>query len=298
VARVDLRNPANADGDWFVDTRCIDCGTCRDLAPELFGSASWASVVTAQPSTAEEVIDAWLAAQACPTSSIGTASRQTRPGRLYPREIESGSGVFDLGYCSEDSFGASAWFVTRPDGNLLIDSPRFTDALAGPIEAAGGIAHVLLTHRDDVAGSERWASTFGARVWIHADDASAAPFATDRFVGLDEVVVQHGLIAVPTPGHTKGSTVFLADDRYLFTGDSLAWSHERQDLTAFRDACWWSWPAQADSLARLAEGHRFEWVLPGHGARVRHDAEVLHGRLAALVDRMRSGARDMVSSRG
>jgi glyoxylase-like metal-dependent hydrolase (beta-lactamase superfamily II)/ferredoxin len=295
VARLDLRNPANADGDWFVDTRCIDCGTCRDVAPRLFGSASWASVVTAQPESAADVTDAWLAAQACPTSSIGTASRQRRPGRLYPREIEPGSGVFDLGYCSEDSFGASAWFVTRPEGNLLIDSPRFTGALAGPIEAAGGIAHVLLTHRDDVADAERWASTFGARVWIHADDASAAPFATDRFVGLDDVVVQPGVVAVPTPGHTRGSTVFLVDDRFLFTGDSLAWSHQRQDLIAFRDACWWSWPAQAESLARLAAAHRFEWVLPGHGARDHDDAGVLADRLVALVDRMRSGTRGAVS---
>ena len=36
MARVDLRNQANAAGDWFVDTRCIDCGTCRDIAPDLF----------------------------------------------------------------------------------------------------------------------------------------------------------------------------------------------------------------------------------------------------------------------
>ena len=36
-------------------------------------------------------------------------SRRPRPGRLYPREIAPGAGVFDLGYCSPDSFGASAW---------------------------------------------------------------------------------------------------------------------------------------------------------------------------------------------
>jgi len=289
VARIDLRHEANAKGDWFVDTRCIDCGTCRDIAPALFGDVGWTSVVIAQPGTDERAVrDAWLAAQACPTSSIGTVSRRPRPGRLYPPEIEDGSGVFDCGYCSEDSFGASAWFVRHPAGNLLIDSPRYTEALAGPIAVAGGIDHVLLTHRDDVADARRWADRFGARVWIHADDASAAPFATDRFPGDDEVAVEPGVVAVPTPGHTRGSVVFLVDGRYLFTGDSLAWSHDRQDLTAFRDACWFSWPAQADSLARLAERHRFAWVLPGHGARIHDDPEVLHRRLVGLVDRMRA----------
>ena len=147
----------------------------------------------------------------------------------------------------------------------------------------------MLTHRDDVADAERWASEFGARVWIHADDRAAAPFATDVIDGLDEVEVAPGLRAVPTPGHTRGSVVFLLEDRYLFTGDSLAWSHERDDLVAFRGACWYSWSVQTESLRRLAERHRFAWVLPGHGARVGADPEELHRRLVRLVDGMARG---------
>jgi glyoxylase-like metal-dependent hydrolase (beta-lactamase superfamily II)/ferredoxin len=287
VARVDLRNDDNVAGEWFVDTRCIDCGTCREIAPDLFGEKFGLSYVHHQPVNGDE-LGAWLAAQACPTSSIGTISRKARPGRLYPREVEPGSGVYDLGYCSEDSFGASAWFVTRPAGNVLVDSPRFTDALVVPIEAMGGIAHVALTHRDDVADARRWAERFDARVWIQADDAVAAPFATDVFT--DDVEIEPGFVAIPVPGHTKGSTVFLLDDEWLFTGDSLAWSHERNDLTAFRGACWYSWSEQTHSLARLAERHRFRALLPGHGARHLGDADDLHERLLALVDRMRTGS--------
>jgi glyoxylase-like metal-dependent hydrolase (beta-lactamase superfamily II) len=286
MARIDLRHPANAPGDWFVDSRCIDCGTCREIAPDLFVDLGGCSVVEHQPSGAEEVLDAWLAAQACPTSSIGTEPHQARPGRLYPREIEPASGVFDCGYCAESSFGASAWFVQRPAGNLLIDSPRFTEALAKPFTALGGIDHVLLTHQDDVADAGRWAERFGARVWIHADDRRAARFATDLFEGLDDAAVQTGVVAIPTPGHTRGSVVYLVEGRYLFTGDSLAWSHERGDLTAFRGACWYSWSEQTLSLGRLADRHRFEWILPGHGARVHASSDELHDRLLALVRRM------------
>lgn len=271
------------DGDWFVDTRCIDCGTCREVAPGLFGTAGAYSVVTRQPGAGEE-LDAWLAAQACPTTSIGTQSRRPRPGRLYPREVEAGSGVHDLGYCSEDSFGASAWFAVRPEGNVMVDSPRFTESLVGPIEALGGIDHVVLTHRDDVADARRWAERFDARTWIHTDDRSAAPWAGD-LLGDDEQEIQPGFLAIPVPGHTKGSVVFLLDRTWLFTGDSLAWSHERHDLTAFRGACWYSWTAQMASLARLAAGHRFRAVLPGHGARHLGDADDLHARLLALVER-------------
>ena len=280
MARPDLRNDDNVDGDWFVDTRCIDCGTCRDIAPGIFGDHLGRSVVIRQPS---DDVDAWLAAQACPTSSIGTTSRRARPGRLYPHELAD--GVFDLGYCSEDSFGASAWYIRREDGNVLVDSPRFTEALVRPIEAMGGIDHIVLTHRDDVADAERYASRFGARVWIHADDLSAARFATDVVHGDDEVVITPDLVAIPVPGHTKGSMVFLLDRDFLFTGDSLAWSHQLRDLTAFRGACWYSWDVQLRSLARLAVGHRFSWVLPGHGARVHADAGELQQRLLGLVRR-------------
>jgi glyoxylase-like metal-dependent hydrolase (beta-lactamase superfamily II)/ferredoxin len=285
MARIDLRNRGNAAGEWFVDTRCIDCGTCREIAPGLFDEAAGRSVVGRQPVDGE-ALDAWLAAQACPTSSIGTISRLPRPGRLYPREVAPGSGVFDLGYCSEDSFGASAWLVVRPAGNVLVDSPRFTEALAGPIGELGGISHVALTHRDDVADARRWAERFGARTWIHTDDLAAAPWASDLLTGEQEL--QPGFLAIPVPGHTKGSVAFLLDDRWLFSGDSLAWSHERDDLTAFRGACWYSWTVQTASLADLAERHRFAAVLPGHGARHVGDPDDLHERLLGLVERMRA----------
>ena len=284
MARVDLRNDANISGDWFVDTRCIDCGTCREIAPEVFEAHRDASVVHRQPRDGEE-LDAWLAAQACPTSSIGTISRRRRPGRLYPREIEPASGVFDLGYCSEDSFGASAWLVVRPHGNVMVDSPRFTEALVGPIAALGGVRHIALTHRDDVADARRWADRFDATTWIHSGDRSAAPWATGVLTSEQEV--QPGFVAIPVPGHTKGSVVFLLDDCWLFTGDSLARNNERADLTACRSACWFSWTEQADSLASLAEHHRFRAVLPGHGARHLGDPDDLHVRLEQLVARMR-----------
>ncbi len=286
MARADLRNTANADGDWFVDRRCIDCGTCRDIAPQLFVADGDLSVVARQPA-ADELTGAWLAAQACPTSSIGTLSHRSRPGRLYPREIEAGSGVYDLGYCSEDSFGASAWLVAHPDGNILVDSPRFTRALVTPMEAMGGIAHVVLTHRDDVADADRYAERFGARVWIHEDDRRAAPFATDLLRGTADTVIAPGVVAAPVPGHTKGSVIFVVDETYAFTGDSLAWDRDDHDLVAYRGACWYSWREQMASLERLHARHRFEWVLPGHGDVHRAPADEMAVRLARLVERGR-----------
>ncbi len=288
MARLDQRHPDNAAGDWYVDTRCIDCGTCREVVPELFAASASQSVVVEQPVGTESERRAWLAADACPTASIGRSPRTVRPGPSYPHLLDG--PVFDLGHTSESSFGASSYLVQRDAGNLLIDSPVYDRRLRTAVDDLGGIAHVLLTHRDDVADAERWASRYGARVWIHADDRSAAPFATDLLRGTEVESVAAGTVAVPVPGHTRGSVVFVVDERWAFTGDSLAWDHGRRDLVAFRGACWYSWTEQRRSLARLAGSTRFEWVLPGHGARVRLDADDAHRRLVALTRRMQAAA--------
>ncbi|MBW3649740.1 MAG: MBL fold metallo-hydrolase [Actinobacteria bacterium] len=288
MARIDHRDPRNAHGAWFVDTRCIDCGTCRELIPELFASVGDQSVVRVQPSGAEGEHRAWLAAEACPTRSIGRAPRSSRPPGLYPLAVDG--PVHDLGYTSEASFGATSYLVVRPDGNLMIDAPRFTRLLASPLDDLGGVAHVLLTHRDDVADAPAWAERYGARVWIHEADGSAAPGATDLLEGDEPTVVASGVVAIPVPGHTRGSVAFAVDDTWLFSGDSLAWSHRSQDLIAFRDACWYSWAEQTRSLARLAEVTSFSWVLPGHGARIRLEPDDAHRRLVRLVERMKAAA--------
>ena len=59
-------------------------------------------------------------------------------------------------------------------------------------------------------------------------------------------------------------------------------------LTAFKDYCWYSWPQQAGSMARLA-AYRFEWVLPGHGQRVRLPADEMRRQVERLAESMREG---------
>ncbi|HXD89225.1 MAG TPA: recombinase family protein, partial [Urbifossiella sp.] len=41
--------PENVAGDFFVDSTCIDCNTCRQIAPAVFGEALGTSFVKAQP---------------------------------------------------------------------------------------------------------------------------------------------------------------------------------------------------------------------------------------------------------
>jgi len=279
------RNLDSAPGDWYIDTACINCAAARHVAPGLIVERGDKSVFARQPANAEEEMMAWRAQLVCPTASVRSETKKQKPEGVFPQELAP--GIYRCGFNSRDSYGAHSYFVTRPAGNLLIDSPRYATELKKFFDGAGGISDVLLSHRDDVADADKYAKAFRARVWIHKDDARAAPYATDRIDRKTEI--RKNLHVIPVPGHTKGSVVYLLEDRYLFTGDSLAWSEERKDLIAFRDACWYSWEKLTESLAALG-AYRFEWVLPGHGWSVRVPAAEMRRRLGALVGRMKRPA--------
>lgn len=279
-----FRNPDSAPGEWYIDTACIDCGASRHVAPGLIVERNEKSVFARQPVTPEDELAAWRAVLVCPTASVRSESKRPRPDApIFPQEITS--GVWRCGFNARSSFGAHSYFAARPDGNLLIDSPRYAAELVKWFGDAGGIAHILLSHRDDVADADKYAQQFGARVWIHRDDSSAAPFATDVLERGSAPIVAPGVRAIPLPGHTRGSVAYLLDDHALFTGDSLAWSARERDLIAFKDACWYSWTELTTSLGNLT-AYRFEWLLPGHGWPVHLPAAEMNARLRALVSRM------------
>lgn len=273
-------HPDNAPGDWYIDTACIDCGAACNLAPGLIVRSGGQSVFARQPASPGEEAAAWRAALACPTASVHTHSHRAQPAHVFPDEI--GPGVYRCGFNSRKSYGAHSYFVARPDGNFLVDSPRYLRALGEFFDRHGGLAHVLLTHRDDVADAERYARRFSSRVWIHARDKDAAPFATDLIRGNRAVEIHSGMLAVPTPGHTYGSVCYVLEGEYLFTGDTLAWSDDRQRLHAHRDHCWYSWAEQKRSLSRLVE-FDFRYILAGHGGSQRLPREVIEQQLRAIA---------------
>lgn len=65
--------PANQGGPYYVDTDCIDCCGCREIAPRHFGfdEDTGLSYVMQQPETAEEKEIVNEAMNHCPTESIG-----------------------------------------------------------------------------------------------------------------------------------------------------------------------------------------------------------------------------------
>jgi glyoxylase-like metal-dependent hydrolase (beta-lactamase superfamily II)/ferredoxin len=257
MARRELAVAENVPGDLFVDDSCIECDTCRELAPEVFGSLdSGQSFVRTQPADDATWRRALHAVVSCPTSSIGAERSAKEAANDLPVLLDG--PVYRCGYSSEASYGAQSYLLRRADGNVLIDSPRFAAPLVRRIGELGGIRRMFLTHRDDVADHARFHERFGCERIIHRDDA-----VIDAEVLLDgDRELAPGLRVIHVPGHTRGSCVLLVDDEYLFTGDHL-WAWEGR-LAMGRSVSWYSWAEQKKSLRKLLD-YRFEWVLPGHG---------------------------------
>src|SRR6185295_8476728 len=177
MANPQIRVPENVPGDFFVDSTCIDCDACRQIAPAVFGEAAETSFVKAQPRTSIERRQALHALLSCPTGSIGGLGNDNVKAVMqdFPLRIEE--PVFYCGYNSPKSYGGNSYFVRHPEGNWLIDSPKFVTPLVRRLEAQGGIAHIFLTHSDDVADAERFAGHFHSRRTIHHDELPSQPGA-------------------------------------------------------------------------------------------------------------------------
>lgn len=298
---------SNVAGDFYVDKTCIDCDTCRWMAPDVFARVGGASAVVQQPTTEEGRVQALKALLSCPTHSIHAKTRQ--PGELraaqqgLPAPVPGCRNVYYTGWHDEKSYAANAYLIVRPEGNILVDCPRYNPVLAKRIEDMGGISFIFLTHKDDVGDHSDWARHFratrilhatevghgtedvemklyGEGPWVITDQGNVARSSMEE---IEEAPVPPEITLIFTPGHTSGHVaLFYEPSKALFTGDHLcADDDDPEALYIFQNFNWYSVPTQLSSVAKLLQ---YDWlhVLPGHG-RMAHLRDASH-RLEAITN--------------
>lgn len=249
----------NVPGSFFVDHTCIDCDTCRWMAPDTFGRVGQQSAVVRQPADREGRVAALKALLSCPTYSIHATERSSEDLRAAQQALPApvpgvprgadGSSVLYTGWATEKSFAGCAYLIVRPTGNILVDSPRYNPILAKRIEELGGVRHIFLTHKDDVGDHEAWARKFGAQrilheiecnerqgtdkveikltgqgPWaLHPDGSVTAAPAPSTSSGYDAAAdAASDVTMVLTPGHTRGHVcLYHSPTKSLLSGDHL-----------------------------------------------------------------------------
>lgn len=286
------RLPENVPGDFFVDATCIDCGTCRQVAPATFAEGRDASYVHRQPTDPADARRAEMALVACPVAAIGTKAKHhiADARAAFPELIEGSAadGVYYCGWAAESSYGARSYLIVRPRGNILVDSPRYATPLMDRIEALGGVRWMFLTHCDDVADHQKLRRRFSCdRILHRADVTSDTRDVEIQLDSAEPIALDDEALFIPVPGHTRGSTCMLYRERFLFSGDHAWWDAKRERVVASRSVCWYDWHEQTVSMERLT-AHRFEWLLPGHGMRCRLPAPQMAEQIARCVERMKA----------
>jgi len=268
----------NVAGDFFVDHTCIDCDTCRHVSPAVFGRAGEQSAVYKQPENEEERLASMQALLSCPTSSIHV--NKVKKGEMkvvnasFPIPLGHYDGLYYNGFTDEKSFAASSYFIESPNGNVLVDCPRYNPALIKRFDELGGVAYIFLTHIDDVGDHARWAAHYNAKRIMHQEDVNyktteveiklkgSGPWTVGDDGDIEEMELIH------TPGHTRGSvTLFHKASKSVFTGDHFAYSNRAGGLSIFPVYNDFSREIQYENVRMLLD-YDFLHVLPGHGRRV------------------------------
>ncbi|KAH1030559.1 hypothetical protein J1N35_042733 [Gossypium stocksii] len=265
------------------------------MATQVFTRVGGMSAVYKQPTCKEDRLNTLQALLSCPTNSIRTEvpppdileAQKTFPIPIDEKKLP---GVYHCGYHCSKSYGASSYLIIHPDGNILIDGPKFTERLARKIEELGGVCYMFLTHkyvsrfffiflfvqrflihavmiRDDVADHGKWSKRFSCDRILHSGDVEASTADVEtKLDGNGPWRLGQDIMLIHTPGHTEGSVcLFYMPLKILFTGDHLLMRESGLDIVEMYNR--YSVGTQLDSVKKLLDLD-FNWIIPGHGRRI------------------------------
>ncbi|CAA9458881.1 MAG: MBL-fold metallo-hydrolase superfamily [uncultured Rubrobacteraceae bacterium] len=113
-----------------------------------------------------------------------------------------------------------SFVLERPNGNVLVYNSPGVSSAATDIRDLGGAARLLINHGHEAMYG---APDLDVPVFVHdRDRAETARSMKIAGVFNGREMIDDDLEAIPTPGHTPGTTSYLWDSgshRFLFTGD-------------------------------------------------------------------------------
>jgi hypothetical protein len=139
--------------------------------------------------------------------------------------VDHGRGVHSLRRVPRFAIGHRSFLVQTESGNLLWDSPSYLDDdIVGLVRRLGGVAVIAASHPHMFGAQLSWSREFGdVPVYVNARDREWLP-RTDPVIELwqNRVEPLPGVQLLQLGGHMPGSSVALAADGTLLSGDTIS----------------------------------------------------------------------------
>lgn len=285
MAKYSDKNPKSIEGNFFVDNRCIECSSCESFDSDTFILNDGKAYVYHQPDE-QGFEKAAIALLSCPVDAIGVKQGKEKIREIKRKlPLQLHDDLYFCSYNSEAAFGSNAYLVVREAGNILIDCPKFVKPLLKKIEELGGIKYIYLTHKDDIGEYSKFKEYFNAQVIFHEDDFNKRISSADiTLKGQEDYILDEDIRIIAVPGHTKGHTVLLYKDKYLFSGDHLAYDTKQKYLYMFERYCWYDWNKQLQSLKKLLN-YDFSHVYAGHGGSFEGTVQEVKEQITSFLKR-------------
>lgn len=210
--------------------------------------------------------------------------------RFAPVVAEGSTKIWQA---SRSARGCLSYVLVDGGRAVVIDPLRHVDRYLHLAEREGFTISLVLDthgHADHISGGARLAEATGAPYHLHPYDGihplDVLPARLDYDYLKEGQTFEVGSVTIRSlhvPGHTLGQVVFLANDRWLFAGDSIFLeSIARPDLGGRGET--WA-PLHHASLGRLLALPDDTLVLPGHFSHLDEAGE--GGLFAAPLGRLR-----------
>lgn len=145
-------------------------------------------------------------------------------------------GLTGIGTVPGFAIGQRALLVQTPEGNLLWDCITLLDeATVAAVRALGGIRAIAISHPHYYGTMVAWAQTFGASIFLHADDRAHVmrPDPAISFWQGETLPLFGGLTLIRCGGHFAGAQVLhwpagAAGSGVMLTGDIIMVAQDRR----------------------------------------------------------------------
>ncbi len=180
-----------------------------------------------------------------------------------PRPVLEGIFAFPP---NRNTLGGTAYLILEKVGNILVDSPAWTEANQEFIQAQGGVSYLFISHRNGMAQIKAIQETTQCQVIIQEQEAYLLPEVQLTTFEQDYRLTPN-CKAMWTPGYSPGSSCLYCQTNggVLFTGRNLL-PNRQGKATPLRIAKTFHWYRQLRSLNQLRDhfdSSTLQYILPG-----------------------------------